>query len=122
MLELFLDYRNISSHCGRTFNHRSKIHRIRNYSPYIYKNIINISKSSFHKEEYRSSLGLLVNLLTAFSNNELSRDLDFRIKLFSVNYLSKYPDDYNLLIESMELKNSSIDKFIRENIEKNKKE
>lgn len=110
ILELYLDYRNLSSHVGRVYDHRSKKHKIRNYSQLIYQNdsVINESKQEFSKGIMRSSIGTVLQTLNLFENKDPYIKLAIGLYLHMKNYLKKYPTDFMFLINKMELKDTYV--------------
>lgn len=110
ILELYLDYRNLSSHVGRVYDHRSIKHQIRNYSQLIYQNnsVINESKEEFSKGIMRSSIGTVLQTLNLFENNDPYKKLEEGLYLHMKKYLQKYPTDFMFLINKMELKDTYV--------------
>lgn len=111
VLDLFLDYRNLSSHVGRIYNHRSDQHQIRNYSAYIYKNndIAPLSKEQFRKGHLRSSIGTVLRTLNLFKNKEPFFNLEVMLSIHLERHLKKYPEDFDFLLDTMELKNTYVE-------------
>lgn len=103
ILSLFLDYRNLTAHGGRVYNHRSKKHALK-WSSLIYrKNIINISKTEFSKGIGRSSIGALVQCLMLFENHDPYTTISIWLNIRIEEYLKKYPEDKDFLIQETEL-------------------
>lgn len=112
ILDLYLSYRNLSSHGGRSFSYRSRKHKIRNYSKLIYQNdkLIKVSKRQFKKGKLRSSVGAVINTLELFDNDEPLFSLMAEITILSTKYLESYPEDLEYLLKKMELEGTRIDR------------
>lgn len=111
LLSLYLDYRNLSSHGGRIYNHRSVNHRIRHYSPLIYNNpdILKESKADFRRGKLRSSVGTVFQTLRLFMNSDPYANLYARLVVDISDYLKKYPNEFEFLMDEMELHNTLIE-------------
>lgn len=116
-LNLFLDYRNLSSHVGRVYNHRSERHQIRNYSSFIYQNnvIAPISKSAFSKGYLRSSIGIVLRALNMFKNKDPFVKLDASLYFYISKYLKNYPEDSDFLLDVMELRDTYVERRLLTN-------
>lgn len=114
VLDLLLDYRNLSSHVGRIYNHRSSIHKIRNYSEILYLNndIAPISKNEFRKGTLRSSVGMVVRSLNLFANKDPYFHLLVMLSVDIEKHLEIYPEDKDFLIDTMELRGTYVEKTI----------
>lgn len=115
VLKLYLDYRNLSSHCGRLYNHRSEAHKIRNYSPFIYKrdDILNLTRSEFLHGKLRSSIGTVLQTLNMFENKDPFINLEIMLEIHLKSYLKNYPEDFHFLIDEMELNGTYVDKNLK---------
>ncbi|WP_239823245.1 Abi family protein [Lentilactobacillus parabuchneri] len=114
LLALYLDYRNLTAHGGRVYNHRSIRHGIRHYSPFIYREqILPISRRKFNRGLYRSSLGTLYKSLLVFKNKDPYVELQSWLTIRLENYLKQYPDDQQYLIDAMELDLTDIPKELK---------
>lgn len=113
-LNLYLDYRNISSHGGRIYNHRSNKHKIRNYSPFIYQrdDIVKQSKRQFTNGNLRSSVGAVLRTLNMFENKDPYFNLEVMLEIHLHNHLKNYPQDFDFLMNEMELKNTFVEKTL----------
>lgn len=104
LLILYLDYRNLCAHEGRIFNHRTKAHQIRNYSPFIYRQkILDTTISSFKKGVKRSSLGTVLKSLKIFTDFPQIDNCEAWVKVFIQEYLKNYPEDIDYLRKETEL-------------------
>lgn len=104
ILSLSLDYRNLASHSGRVYNHRSNKHALK-WSNFIYrKNVIDINKNQFENKEMRSSVGTLLTVLSLFENKDPYSNISIWLSIHLDSYLQKYPEDKDMLENSMELK------------------
>lgn len=104
LLALYLDYRNLTAHGGRVYNHQSKRHALRTDSRLIYRdNVINLLPSNRHNLKYRSSIGVLIKSLILFSNTDPYLNMRNSIQNTLTNYLRSYPEDEKYLRSTMEL-------------------
>lgn len=103
IIGLYLDYRNLSAHNGRIYDHRSYLHSLE-YSPFLYnKDRIDISKTEFKSGKMRSSLGIVLYTLSFFENKQPYKNLLKGLQLELSLYLKVFKDDKELLFKSMEL-------------------
>jgi len=102
-LTLILDYRNLSAHGGRVYNHRSDKHQISVYSPIFYPS--SISRTKFKNGYSRSSINALLLCLSIMGNKDPYLHLISWLKVWVGQYIKKYPDDLCYLKESMEINN-----------------
>lgn len=110
ILSLCLDYRNLTAHGGRIYNHRSTKHALK-WSVYIYNsNVINISRSRFLNKEMRSSLGCLIKVLSLFENRDPYLSITIWLSIHLDKYFEKYPNDKLMLEQEMELKREALPK------------
>ena len=107
LLGLYLNYRNLTSHGGRIYNHRSEIYKIR-WLPLIYPRFINATRQEFNKNQFRSSLGVVMRTLKIFDNPEPSNNLEIWLQIHLKSYLKKYKEDEKFLLEAMELDDNHI--------------
>ncbi|MDK9681605.1 Abi family protein [Lactiplantibacillus argentoratensis] len=116
VLNLYLDYRNLSSHGGRIYNHKSERHKIRNYSPFIYQNnnIIRLSRADFRKNKLRSSVGTILRTLNMFKNKDPFFNLEVMLSIQIQNHLKNYPEDFDFLMNEMELRETYVERKIIE--------
>lgn len=113
VLALMLDYRNLTAHGGRVYNHRSKKHALR-ASPYLLrKSILDTSMDDFNHGRRRSSLGALLVVLRIFENPDPYATIQSWLGTHLAQYLRNYPDDENMLIGAMELEDSPVLSTIR---------
>ncbi|WP_249646702.1 Abi family protein [Lactiplantibacillus plantarum] len=102
-LSLCLDYRNLTAHGGRVYNHRSIKHAL-NWSIFIYREgIIHISHRQFLHKQMRSSVGALIKVLSLFENKDPYRNIEVWLSVHLDSYLQKYPMDKTMLEKAMEL-------------------
>ena len=114
LLFLYLDYRNICAHGGRTFSHRSKIHSIRHYSKFLYREkILDISRTQFLNGMLRSSVGAVILSLKVFSNPDPYQTIYGWIVTYISEHVNNYPEDLELLCAEMEIANTNIEAEIR---------
>lgn len=107
LLGLYLNYRNLTAHGGRIYNHRSEIYKIR-WLPLIYPRFINATRQEFNKNQFRSSLGVVMRTLKIFDNPEPSNNLEIWLQIHLKSYLKKYKEDEKFLLEAMELDDNHI--------------
>ena len=107
LLGLYLNYRNLTAHGGRIYNHRSEIYKIR-WLPLIYPRFINATRQEFNKNQFRSSLGVVMRTLKIFDNPEPSNNLEIWLQIHLKSYLKKYKEDEKFLLEAMELDGNHI--------------
>ena len=107
LLGLYLNYRNLTAHGGRIYNHRSEIYKIR-WLPLIYPRFINATRQEFNKNQFRSSLGIVMRTLKIFDNPEPSNNLEIWLQIHLKSYLKKYKEDEKFLLEAMELDDNHI--------------
>lgn len=106
LLLLYLDYRNLTAHGGRVYNHNARRNRIRHYSSFIYREtIIPLTNTQFQKGVMRGSVGTVLKTLNIFDNTNPSNSLYSWLKVYLDQYLKKYPEDEELLLTAMELEN-----------------
>lgn len=106
LLALYLDYRNLTAHGGRTYSHRSKIHALRSTAFIYRKSVIDISgitKKEFNSGSKRSSVGVLLETLHLFDNPDPYFTLRSWLKVHTDQYLKLYPEDQKFITEMMEL-------------------
>lgn len=104
LLSLYLNYRNLTAHGGRVYNHRSQRYRLR-WLPLIYPNLIKVNRSDFNHGKYRSSIGVVMQTLKLFDNPEPYEYLNIWLQVNLKDYLKKHSDDEKFLLSSMELDN-----------------
>lgn len=103
ILSLCLDYRNLTAHGGRIYNHRSSKFALK-WSPFIYrKNVIDISHKQFSHKKMRSSIGALIKVLHLFENRDPHSTITIWLSIRFESHLKKYPMDKEMLEESTEL-------------------
>ena len=102
VLALALYYRNLTSHGGRIYNRRTNRYRLR-YSNLLYPTIIDVNKKEFRKNKGRSSVGTLLCCLRILKNEDCRSTLASWLQVYLGMYLKLYPDDKNLLVDSLEL-------------------
>lgn len=103
LLELYRVYRNKSSHVSRLYDTRLPGNQIRQYSPFLYDNIMQLSHNRFLNGEMRSSIGTVLVTLQVFENKVPFVMLQRQLINSLVAHLIEYPDDYNFLMTKMEL-------------------
>lgn len=118
VLNLYLHYRNLSSHSGRIYDHRSQKYQIRNYSTFIYQSnkVIFETSKEFSKGTLRSSIGTVLRTLNMFSNEDPYLYLMVNLEIDISGYLKKYPDDFIFLMDTMELRDTYIEQKLKEEI------
>lgn len=104
LLDLYLDYRNLTAHGGRVYNHQSRKHALRPNSKLIYrKPIISMLPSNRHNLKYRSSVGVLIQSLKLFSNTDPYIHIKDGVQQLLEVYCRSYPQDREFLNKTMEL-------------------
>ncbi|MBI6596723.1 hypothetical protein DB330_01840 [Lacticaseibacillus casei] len=120
LLDLVLDYRNLTAHGGRVYNHRASDHELHSSPFLLRKNILNISKAK-HRTGYRkSSIGALILTLGIINNPDPKQTISSWIDVLLANYLQNFPQDENMLIQAMELEDTTIPKSVHTLIGGNK--
>lgn len=99
---LYLSYRNLTAHGGRVYNHRSKKYRMRKNAILYNSERIQLTNKEFNEGKYRSSIGLVIYTLKLFDNDSPAKLAYVWILAELKNYLKKYPEDKDYLIEAME--------------------
>lgn len=108
ILKLLLNYRNLTEHCGRVYNHRSNKFALRG-SKYLYREeIIDVSKNKFRAGKMRSSIGVLIIALKFFDNKEPYKIVSNELSSTLADYLKQFPEDFDYLIDEMELQQTEI--------------
>ena len=102
ILSLCLYYRNESSHGGRIYNRRSHKYQLRD-SSYFFPNIIDVTRSQFLKGHGRSSVGALLSCLWSINSSDCYSTLQTWLSVYMDQYLTIYPQDKEMLYDSMEL-------------------
>ncbi|WP_267202728.1 Abi family protein [Limosilactobacillus kribbianus] len=94
LLDLYLDYRNLTAHGGRVYNHQSRKHALRPDSKLIYRDsIISKQPSNRHNLKYRSSVGVLIQSLKLFSNTDPYNHMKNNVQHSLAGYCRAYPQD-----------------------------
>lgn len=104
LLDLYLDYRNLTAYGGRVYNHQSRKHALRPNSKLIYREpIISKKPSNRHNLKYRSSVGVLIQSLKLFSNSDPYNHIKAGVLQLLGTHCRAYPQDMDFLKSTMEL-------------------
>lgn len=108
LLDLVLNYRNLTAHGGRVYNHRSKLHKLRDSPFLLRRNVLNTSKTKYKTGYRQSSLGALILALGIIENPDPRITIATWLETYVSDYLSNYPQDEQLLVESLEIEDTTM--------------
>ncbi|QPC21018.1 Abi family protein [Lacticaseibacillus paracasei subsp. tolerans] len=117
LLDLVLDYRNLTAHGGRVYNHRAPNHELHSSLFLLRKDILNISKTKHHTGYRKSSIGALILTLGIINNPDPKQTISSWIDVHLAEYLKNFPQDENMLMQAMELEDTRIPKNVHALIE-----
>lgn len=102
LLKLYLNYRNTAAHGGRIYNHKSEKYALP-YFQIFQKDILGISEADYRHGKGQSRFGFMMRSIAFMGNHDPGRELYQAAMNQLKEYLKRYPDDKNYLLETMEL-------------------